>query len=594
MLLWKEIAEESAIRCCTSATRDCKTVAFRLDHEGLSFLTITLPDFGKDFLEALDQGRVDRRLFTGFRWKRGLPRFLGGFLDRVFDRSSGALLDDPCVDAILAIRQLTLMFGKLLIPCSDARVTKALRGYIECEKEVRNADRELKPGDIQDFRRVSALLFGKSLTIAGRKVANREVFPKHGPGSTADMLLGNKKYNQRTWTIRLERVFPVEEMLLANPSFEKELAEIDFLEPGRELPVTVIPVPKTLKTPRIIAKEPTCMQYVQQALYPVILHALRRDDNLRIMLGFDNQTPNQEMARIGSLHGTLATLDLSDASDRVSNRLVRELFAPWPDLHQAVDACRSRKAVILGEVIDLAKFASMGSALTFPVEAMVFLTLIFIGIERELNAPLSPRVVKQLKEQVRVYGDDIIVPVNFVLSVVRVLESFGARVNARKSYWSGKFRESCGRDYYDGQDVSIVRVRQVFPEQRQHATEIISLVSLRNQLYWAGYWRTCKWLDGRIRSVIHHFPMVLPSSMVLGRESVLGYQTDSLCSVLQRPLVKGYRITARLPRDHLEGMGALLKYFLKPGESPSADERHLERAGRPHAVNIKLGRYSST
>jgi hypothetical protein len=58
MSLWSRIAEESAIRCCTSATADINTAGRRIEHEGLSFLTITLPDLGKATQKWLDQGKV--------------------------------------------------------------------------------------------------------------------------------------------------------------------------------------------------------------------------------------------------------------------------------------------------------------------------------------------------------------------------------------------------------------------------------------------------------------------------------------------------------------------------------------------------------
>jgi hypothetical protein len=45
--LWSCTANELAVRCCTSATLDIKTVERRTEHEGLSFLAITLADFGK-------------------------------------------------------------------------------------------------------------------------------------------------------------------------------------------------------------------------------------------------------------------------------------------------------------------------------------------------------------------------------------------------------------------------------------------------------------------------------------------------------------------------------------------------------------------
>jgi len=568
---------------------DIKTVRGRIKHEGFSFLTITLPSFGKDFERCLEQGFADRRLFTGFRWKGGLPLFLGGFLGRVFDASSGKLLDDPCIDSILSIRQLTLMFGKIAYPCSDTRKRQAMRKYIECEKDVLATSNRLSPIDLERFHRVSTLLFDRVFKHMDLLIQMGELTPKHGPGVTADKLLGNQKYRQYTWPARLQEMFPSLDHLLPSPNFVWELEKVDILEPDAEIPVRVVSVPKTLKTPRIIGIEPTAMQYAQQAILPVILDGLARDYNLDAMLGFDDQTPNQRMARKGSLNGELATLDLSDASDRVSNQLVCELFTEHPSLYKAVQACRSLRADVPGHgIVSLSKFASMGSALCFPMEAMVFLTLIFMGIEDGLSRPLNRKDVKHLRDQVRVYGDDIIVPVRFVHSVVESLQLFGAVVNSRKSFWNGKFRESCGKEYYAGEDVSIVRVREAFPNTRRDAAEVISLVSLRNQLYFAGYWSTCEWLDEKISGLLKHFPVVLPSSPVLGRHSHLGFATQRMHDDYHSPLVRGYTVSAPIPENSLEDHGALLKYFLKRGGKPSFDEKHLERSGRPQSVYIKL------
>jgi hypothetical protein len=588
IVLWEKLADESASRCCTCATLDRKTVLGRIKHEGISFLTISLPNFGKDFQKSLDQGYVSRNLFSGFAYQAGLPRFLGGFLDRVFDRNSGVLLDDPCIDAILSIRQLTLMFGKILLPCTPYRDRKAMRGYLECEQDVRRNDASLSKRNLSDFDRISSLLFRDAFLSIDREIYAGALIPKHGPGSTSEGTLGNKKYNQKTWPARLNNSFPIWDFLIPNARFSEHLEDVDILEPGSEIPAKVITVPKTLKTPRIIAKEPVAMQYAQQSVLPLILNALDRDDFLSNVIGFDDQSPNQRLALEGSLSGDLATLDLSEASDRVSNQLVLRLFRNNRLLRDAIQDSRSRKADVLGKTVRLAKFASMGSALCFPVEAMVFTTLIFIGIERELNTTLDSRTVKQFKNRVRVYGDDIIVPVNYVQSVVDVLSAFGSKVNVDKSFWTGTFRESCGKEYYAGFDVSIVKVRNNFPTHRKHATEVISMISLRNQLYWSGYWQTCKWLDERIRDLIRHFPVVLPSSPVHGRQSCLGFETQRIGDKLHDPQVKGYVVSSIIPKDNLDGYGALLKFFLKRGGLPSADRKHLERAGRPHAVSIKL------
>jgi hypothetical protein len=594
MLLLQEVLQDLGDWCCTSTIRDFQTLSERVEHEGLSFLTIALPDFGKTFEQCLDRGRVTSSDFVGYKKSGYLPKLFSGFTGLVFDPQCGLLLDDPNVDAIQAIRQVTLMFGKVNLPCSDARVEAAINKFIECEKEVRTYEQHLEHSEYEAFGKVAWMLFGDLYSRLDRQIYDGEVVPRHGPGSTADRLSGNGKYVQTEWTERLERVFFASEHIFPNWRYYLERDStplpITFLEPGAERPVKVITVPKTLKTPRIIAVEPTCMQYMQQAVLEAFMQEFGRDNLLTNLIGFDDQIPNQEMARLGSLTGSLATLDLSEASDRVSNQLVRKMVAPWTWLHQGLDATRSRKADVPGHgVIRLAKFASMGSALCFPVEAMVFTTLVFLGIQKDLTRPLSRKLINdEYVGRVRIYGDDIIVPVEHVRSVVATLQDFGLVVNVNKSFWTGKFRESCGKEYFNGEDVSIVRVREMLPTQRRHVREIVSTVSLRNRFYEAGMWRSARFLDDLLQRFIP-MPQIYPTSPALGRHSFLGYDdTQGECTSLQKPLVKAMVVSGKSPISRLDDYPALLKWFLKRGDEPFADKDHLERAGRPKLVNIKL------
>jgi hypothetical protein len=588
MTLVRDVLTDVGTWCRISTTRDCLTIERRVKDEGLSFLTITLPSFGSDLQKGLDQGKVDSQLFQGFDHGRGcLPLFLGGFIGLVFDRASGLLLDNPSVDAIFAIRQITLMFSKVAMECTPKRVQMSIEGYIKCEKELKDSDLSLSQSYKDDFERIARLLWADVLSRCDKAVYDGTIVPKHGPGTTAEGLKGNLKYGQYEWPERLEEYFPSGEYLF--PSWRHyDANRVQLLEPGAERPVRVITVPKTLKTPRIIAIEPTAMQYVQQGLMEVLVDAISRDDFLGRIVGFDDQEPNQLMAQQGSSDGSLATLDLSEASDRVSNQLVRLLLKDHPHLAKGVDACRSRKADVPGYGVQrLTKFASMGSALTFPIEAMIFSIIIFIGIEKGLSSPLTQRDIKSLRGQVRVFGDDIIVPVDYVHHVVGMLETFGFRVNAGKSFWTGKFRESCGKEYYNGVDVSIVRCRQDLPAQRADALEIISTVSLRNQMYYRGLWGVAASLDKWLGRIIP-FPTVLPESPVLGRHSYLGFVQEKPCPKLHKPLVKGYVVRSTIPKRKVSGSDALLKVFLKRGELPFADRDHLERSGRPQSVGIKL------
>lgn len=662
MSLWRELATEVAGWCCTSAIRDIKTVADRVEAEGDSFLTITLPQYCKDFERSLELGSIGSDLFCGFHKRGGLPLFLGGFLSQIFD-TDGSLLDDPSIDCISAVRQLTLVFGKIEHEASQRRKARAMRKFVEIEAELEELDSSGFEEFLPLFLKASTLLWAdvfahventilgthqlahdwESLEDShtfnrrpdheqrGRDYLFESLFPrvsvgripawkkerdckivdpssryllvpKHGPGATADKLRGNAKFSVSKWPQRLESVFPYGDYALPSWRYYDQLARVEFLEPGAEIPVKVISVPKTPKTPRIIAVEPTAMQYAQQALSHQIIDEIEKHiesppsggDQMcnlgRFFVGFEHQDPNRVLAREGSLTGFLATLDLSEASDRVLNRHVELLFGRFPHLNEAVQATRSSKADVLGHgVIPLAKFASMGSALCFPVEAMVFTTIVFAAIANERREPLTRKLILEYTGKVRVFGDDIIVPEEHVRSVIQLLEAFGLKVNMDKSFWNGKFRESCGGDYYDGEWVTPIRLRHELPRSLSDVSEVVGLAAFRNLLYWGGYWKTAAKLDERMNVLLKGaWPIVDATAAGLGRESALPYKAARIHPELHTPLVRGAKVRMRTPESPITGVGALVKFLIKRGLIPSQDPTHLTRQGRAEVVGIKL------
>jgi len=111
------------------------------------------------------------------------------------------------------------MFGKIELPCSDVRKRKAIQNYVKCEQDVREFDSKLSERDLADFVEMSNLLFGRVFTQVDRDVYYGRIVPKHGPGSTADGLLGNQKFNQSVWTTRLDSIFPMGDYVLPNWRF---------------------------------------------------------------------------------------------------------------------------------------------------------------------------------------------------------------------------------------------------------------------------------------------------------------------------------------------------------------------------------------
>lgn len=195
-------------------------------------------------------------------------------------------------------------------------------------------------------------------------------------------------------------------------------------------------VPKSSKTLRSIGVEPTLNGFGQQGIGKYLKKLLRRSG-----VDLSDQTRNQRLACIGSQNGSLATVDMSSASDTISYGLVMHLL-PW-DWFCFLDRFRSGSVDYQGRVIKLEKFSSMGNSYTFELESLIFYSLAYSTC---VHLGLDPKVVS-------VYGDDVIIPVEAMQLLSEVIEVCGFVVNKSKSFSSGPFRESCGADYLDGFDI---------------------------------------------------------------------------------------------------------------------------------------------
>lgn len=609
--------------------RDVETLTSRVEHEGDCFVTIRLPALGSDFERSLDQGYIGPDAFQGFGKHLKAPSFLKGFFDLVFDRSTGRILDDPDICAIEGIRQICYAFKKMHMLCSSAKIVKAIKGFVEIESEL---SEELPPETLDYFVSVSDRLWGETF----KGLNPWDFIPKHGPGATAEKISGNKKYQIKRWHDRLEAMFPLLGTGLPLGAYDsEELQNVTVVSWEKEQPVRVIFVPKTQKAPRVIAIEPVCMQYAQQAVSRELTRTIEMNSVAAGHVNFRDQSINQFLALISSRTKKMATLDLSSASDRVLNSVAIRMFDGNPELQDAIKACRSRKAKIslTGLTLSLEKFASMGSALCFPVEAMYFYTICVGALLRKWSLPVTDKAVSKMAELVYVYGDDIIVPVSCAEAVKTELEKYKLKVGADKSFWTGKFRESCGLDAYDGVEVTPTYVRQQRPfDRRRHAKNLISWVKTSNLFYKKGYWRAASYMKDVCESLLGPLPIVSDESGVLGFVSAQGVPklTD------QQVLIKGLRVRGEacaLPidlrlvgpvvsrqnltsmptnstyqraevcswvpcacyqEDFLEGHAALTKFFIRKSEGcgeiaslESVDPQHLLRSPRHGAVALQ-------
>ncbi len=546
--------------CSIDIARDLKTTTQRCEDEGDGYLTIVLPLLGKALERGLEQGLWPAQDVNS-KWihVRGLPAYLRGFLSRIFDEKTGALLETPDVECIWAVRQFCYLTHKVERECTPERERSAFDQFVSTDRALLGLPGRIDQDRLDTYRRVSRRLFGRVFQECDRKIANWELVPKHGPGAVAERSSQKERRSYSYWHDRLESVFPFWRYT-ANSVFQSSDRSVPISD---EQPVRVVSVPKTQSTPRIIAIEPSVMQYAQQGLKREFYELIGRGP-LKDVLGFQDQTRNRELAHLASFTGEFGTLDLSEASDRVHWFLVREMLHDFPHLWDFIWASRSHMAdVPFHGVIPLQKFASMGSALTFPIEAMVFTILSVCGIEQAQHRRLQ---AGDLPGLVSVYGDDIIVPVGAIDHVIDWLEHFGAKVNQRKSFWNGKFRESCGAEYYDGTDVSVVRLRSELPSSRDDAAEIAALVDFRNRAFLAGLWGVVTAIDEGLESFIQ-----LPYSSVTSEERHAYLHAATFLPVsrtgskwnpdLQRDERRVPVLIARSESYRIDGEAGLLEWF---------------------------------
>jgi len=516
-MLVQAILRQAEMDLDLSVERDLRTIASRFKHEGFSFLTITLPLLSDALERGLEEGTF--KCPTQFSRHRSLPRLLGGFFKRVFSLD-GMLQPEPCPDTICWIRQICRFFKKIQIDCTPSRQLKAIKHFLEVEGELRRMTSQVERKD-NILDEISRIIWA-------------EVFPEldvldlvchHGPGVTADRYLSNERHRIRKWNHRSEFTFPSDLHCFPNYGVAAEagskregtVEEIgpEYLRTRDELPVRVVFVPKTLTAPRVIAIEPSHMQYMQQSVKDYVYKAIESHRLTKHSIRFSRQDVNQRLACSSSIDKRLATLDMKDASDRVHLHLVQRIFKNSWLLDYLEDARSLHATLPNGRNIVLFKYASMGSALCFPVEAMVFYTLIQVAMHQLDGRRPSSRSIREYSRQIDVYGDDIIVPVEYTDVVVNYLESFALKVNVNKSFRYSNFRESCGADFYKGVPVNPVYARKELHDDSQQwtAEHVMSWNATADLFYLRGKWIVAQAIRDMLSRVVRR---TIPKARKLG------------------------------------------------------------------------------
>jgi hypothetical protein len=216
-------------------------------------------------------------------------------------------------------------------------------------------------------------------------------------------------------------------------------------------------VPKKTDIDRCACKEPDFNMFLQKGVGRHIRRRLQR-----FGINLNDQSINRRLAQVGAANGSLATLDLSSASDTITIEAVRSLL-PY-EWFEYLNDIRSHFVTVDGETNRTEMFSSMGNGFTFELESLLF----YVLSRTSLYFEGIPGVVS-------VYGDDIIIPTDGYDAVSWVLGTFGFTVNPDKSFHKGPFRESCGGHYHSTTDVTPFYLKR-------KATHLTDVIRVANQL----------------------------------------------------------------------------------------------------------------
>jgi len=215
-------------------------------------------------------------------------------------------------------------------------------------------------------------------------------------------------------------------------------------------------VPKSWKTERTIACEPDGNLPLQLSFDSYAKRSL-----IRKGINLYDQTKNQEQARIGSISGNVATIDLSMASDTLSyNTTVLLLPEGW---RQFLCAIRSQYYEMYPSHREAYhKFSSMGNGATFTLETLVFSAACYAVGSRAFSC----------------YGDDITIERELALPLIALLDFLGFMPNQDKTFIDGPFRESCGKFWWEGIDITPRYIRELDSRKAVYCHLVNSMMSI--------------------------------------------------------------------------------------------------------------------
>jgi hypothetical protein len=518
--------------------RDAQRVSLLVKTRGIGVFTLDFPIIGKAFDKALSTGTFDVSglPLCGTTKTKKTPRLFSGIFLRIFT-PTGDLLVEPCTVCIRYLRQILNFAKKAKLDCSKERENEVYTSFYKTDNQLPEPDLTWSGIGEVDYARPPLALsnytkrmfrgphdlwnlgdrvyaryastkwlhtIDRIARVCVRSMASFSPYdwkPKPGTGATSDSYRDKDRFDLSRWYEVLNGVFPVADFAL--PAYDHYDQMPEVINTPKDRPVSkLLTVPKTQKGPRLIACEPESFVYCQLLIKRYFDAQFEGVKLFRNSIRLRDASFNGRAALSASRTGAYATIDLSEASDRVTCRLVERLFWGNKDLLKALIVTRTGHYTQeytrdIPKEGNLRKFTTMGSGCTFPVETYAFFVLALAGMALARNLEdISFRTLELLSRELWVYGDDLIVPVDCHDSVQYILEFFDFKVNKSKTHTTGFFRESCGTDAFQGIEISPAYV-SVIPD-RLKPTTIAATVAAHNDFYRRGFTATAAVLRSEV------------------------------------------------------------------------------------------------
>jgi hypothetical protein len=511
MTIWPSYKE-------TDFARDNKTLHVRFSHEGLSFITKTLPALFDGVLSFLETGTSTYPESFKCVRNRDYPVFLQRLTREVHENPN----EEDRAQVVGLLYQVCYSFKKLEGPYRQSVLDQQLIDF-------KNVDRGL-PKKYPD--RVDQDILWIATRIITRIVGSlnpldlnqaQDFRPRPGPGATNTPTEAHARYRPNMKHRNLEKLFPLKEWY-APPSISPQRNRWD-LRVGHHVSYSDLEygaltsrlefVPKTFSKAREICVEELVMQWLQQAMRRAIYRHVEGYSPAKGFINFADQSVNAMLALENSLTKKKATIDMSAGSNRIPRNLVVRLFKMCDRNFLKALLRLSTRTVRLPfgdkKYMKLNMYAPMGSALCFPVMSLVHYALVHAICIHFHDCS------KDYTTQVYVYGDDIIVDCDMIPYIYDTLPHFGMKLNTKKSYAYSYFRESCGMNAYYGIDITPTRFKRLVNNPRDF-NGLASALANEASLYHKGYKHTAAILRESIRRTYRtiNFGFVPPKSGYVG------------------------------------------------------------------------------